>query len=141
VCNSCHKNIDPVGFALESFDVMGARRDRYRAMTKEGSAVKGIGHNGQRYTHRDGLPVDSSGQLPDGREFSDVRQLKQCLLENQEQVARNLLQQLIIYSTGAPIQFSDRSVVAKILERTKAAGYPVRTLIHEIVQSELFLNK
>jgi len=141
LCNSCHRNIDPVGFALEGFDVMGARRERYRAMTDEGSAVKGIGHNGQRYTHRDGLPVDSSGQLPDGREFSDVRQLKQCLLENQEQVARNLLQQLIVYSTGSPIQFSDRPVVAKILERTKADGYPVRSLVHEIVQSDLFLNK
>lgn len=141
LCNSCHKNIDPVGFALEGFDVMGARRERYRAMSKEGTAVKGIGHNGQRYTHREGLPVDSSGQLPDGREFGDIRQLKRCLLENQEQVARNLVQQLIVYSTGSPIQFSDRPVVANILERTRADGYPVRSLIHEIVQSDLFRNK
>ena len=141
VCNSCHKNIDPTGFALEGFDVMGAQRDRYRSMSKEGSPVKGIGHNGQRFTHRAGPAVDSSGQLPDGREFADVRQLKQCLLENHEQVARNLLQQLIVYSTGSPIQFSDRPVISNILERTAGTGYPVRTLDHEVVQSELFLNK
>jgi hypothetical protein len=48
---------------------------------------------------------------------------------------------LIVYSTGSPIRFSDRPVIAEILARTKPAGYPVRTLVHEIVQSDLFLNK
>lgn len=141
LCNSCHKNIDPAGFALESFDVMGALRDRYRSMSKEGPPVKGIGHNGQRFTHRPGQPVDSSGELADGRAFRDVRELKQCLLANEDQVARNLLQQLLVYATGSPIRFSDRPVIDAILARNKAGGYRVRTLIHEIVQSDLFLNK
>jgi hypothetical protein len=139
-CNACHQHIDPAGFALESFDVLGGWRDRYRSLG-EGELAKGIGHNGQRYRHRLGPKVDASGKLADGREFQDVRELKKCLLQNPEQIARNLLQQLIVYATGAPIRFSDRPVIAKILARTQPDGYPVRTLVHEIVQSDLFLNK
>ena len=60
---------------------------------------------------------------------------------NEEQVARNLAQQLIVYATGAPIRFSDRPAIAKILARARGKGYGVRTLIEELVQSELFRNK
>jgi hypothetical protein len=139
-CNACHQNIDPAGFALENFDVMGAWRDRYRSLGG-GDTATGIGHNGQRYRYRQGPAVDAGGKLPDGREFQNVRDLKRCLLENQEQVARNLLQQLIVYATGAPIRFSDRPTVAGILARGRPDGYRVRTLVHEIVQSDLFRNK
>jgi len=55
--------------------------------------------------------------------------------------ARNLAQQLIVYATGAPIRFSDRPAIGKILASSRAAGYGVRKLVHEIVQSELFLSK
>jgi len=47
----------------------------------------------------------------------------------------------VIYATGAPIQFSDRSQIANILARTRSSGYGVRSIIQEIVQSDLFLNK
>jgi len=139
-CAACHRNFDPPGFALESFDVMGGWRDRYRVVSG-GESVKGIGHNGLNFHFCLGAPVDSSGELPDSRAFHNVAELKQLLLKNQEQLARNLVRQLIIYATGAPIQFSDRPQIAKMLADSGKTGYGVRTLIHEIVQSDLFLNK
>src|SRR5207247_8785883 len=139
-CAACHAKIDPAGFALENFDVMGGWRDHYRA---EGDGVpeEGIGKGGRKFAFHFALPVDASGELPDGRKFRDVRDLKQLLLDNEEQLARNLAQQLIIYATGAPIRFSDRPAIGKILASSRAAGYGVRKLVHEIVQSELFLQK
>jgi Protein of unknown function (DUF1592)/Protein of unknown function (DUF1588)/Protein of unknown function (DUF1585)/Protein of unknown function (DUF1587)/Protein of unknown function (DUF1595)/Planctomycete cytochrome C len=139
-CNACHRNIDPAGFALESFDVMGAWRDRYRALGG-GEAVHGIGHNGLSFHFHLGPEVDSSGELPDGRKFRNVRELKELLAQDPEQLARNMVQQLIIYATGAPIQYSDRPQVEKILAEARPVGYGLRTLVREIVQSDLFLNK
>jgi hypothetical protein len=88
-----------------------------------------------------GPAVESHGTLVDGRQFQNIAELKECLLEDQEQIARNLVQQLTVYATGAPIRFSDRPVIAGILGRAEPNGYGVRTLIHEIVQSEIFLNR
>jgi hypothetical protein len=139
-CNACHRNIDPAGFALESFDVMGGWRDRYRAVGKV-EPVKGSGHNGLIFHFGLGQPVDPSGELPDGQKFADVRQLKQCLVRDDDQLARNLLRQLTVYATGAPIRFSDRPEVEKILQKVRSEGYGVRSLIHGLVQSDLFLNK
>jgi hypothetical protein len=139
-CNICHRQIDPSGFALESFDVMGGWRDRYRSVGGS-DRVKGIGHNGNYFHFSLGQNVDSSGELPDGRKFADVRQLKQCLASDPDQLARNLAQQLTIYATGAPIGFADRPVIEKILAENRKKGYGVRDLIHGIVQSDLFLNK
>ncbi len=139
-CNACHRNIDPAGFALESFDVMGAWRERYRSVGS-GDPVKGIGHNGNNFHFSLGLPVDCSGELWDGRPFTDVRQLKALLLTDQELIARNLVQQLTIYATGSPIRFSDRPQIDNILAGSRAGGYGVRTLIHELVLSDLFRNK
>jgi hypothetical protein len=139
-CAACHRNIDPAGFALESFDVMGAWRERYRAFGN-GEPVKGVGHNGLNYHFCLGPSVDPSGELPDGRRFQNVRELRELLVQDDEQLARNLVRQLIVYATGAPIRFSDRPQIAKILAHTQSSGYGVRSLIHEIVQSDVFLNK
>lgn len=139
-CAACHRNIDPAGFALESFDVMGGWRERYRSFG-QGDPVKGIGHNGLKYHFCLGPAVDPSGELPDGRSFRNIAELKKLLIRDDEQLARNLLRQLVIYATGAPIQFSDRPQIAKILACTRSSGYGVRSLIHEIVRSDMFLNK
>ena len=139
-CAACHAKIDPVGFALESFDVMGGWRDRYRALS-DGPPEPGIGHNGQKFTFHAGPPVDSSGTLPDGRTFRDIRALKGLLADDEKQLARNLTRQLVVYATGAPVRFGDRGHVEQILERAGPSHYGVRTLVHEIVQSDLFLNK
>ncbi|MEI6232407.1 MAG: DUF1592 domain-containing protein [Planctomycetota bacterium] len=139
-CAACHKKIDPAGFALENFDTMGAWRDKYRALGVK-DIVKGFGHNGISNAYGYGQNVDASGELPDGRPFKDVRELKALLLKNEAQLAQNLVQQLTVYATGAPVQFADRPAVQAILDRSKADGYGIRTLIEELVQSPLFREK
>lgn len=140
-CAVCHVKIDPPGFALESFDVMGAWRDRYRATGDGAPPEKGFGHGGQKFVFHLALPVDASGQLADGRRFADIREFKRLLVADEALLARNLAKQLVIYATGAPVRFSDRPQIEKILQRTAAGHYGVRALIHEVVQSDLFLSK
>lgn len=139
-CSVCHAKIDPAGFALESFDVAGGWRDHYRALG-EGEKVKGFGKNGQPFTFHPGPSVDASGQLPDGRKFADVGELKKQLLGDERQIARNLTQQLIVFATGAPVSFGDRPEVEQILDHAQQSEYGVRTIVNEIVQSGLFQNK
>ena len=140
-CASCHSKMDPPGFALESFDVMGGYRDRYRAVSDKVAPVKGFGVNGQAFAFHYALPVDSAGALPDGRQFADVRELKRLLVLDEEPIARNLVRQLTIFATGATVRFSDRDEIEKILETARASRFGVRSLVHAIVQSELFRNK
>ena len=139
-CASCHTQIDPAGFALENFDVMGGWRDRYRAIGGTKPEV-GIGKGGQKFEFHTALPVDASGVLPDGRAFTDIRDFKRLLLTDEAQLARNLARQLTVYATGAPISFSDRAVIEQILQGARASHYGVRTLLHGLVQSPLFLQK
>jgi len=141
-CATCHSKMDPAGFALESFDVMGGWRDHYRAALAPGvPAEPGYGMDGQAFAFRYALPVDCAGQLPDGRAFADVKELKRLLLKDEPAIARNLVRQLSIYATGAPVRYSDRDQIEKILRRTEAGHYGVRDLIQELVQSDLFKNK
>lgn len=140
-CAACHARMDPPGLALESFDVMGAWRARYRGVNDEAQAERGIGLDGQRFKFHYALPVDPSGTLPDGRQFANVRELKKLLLEDELSIARNVVKQLMIYATGAPIGFSDRPELDAILERTRPSDYGVRSIVHEVVQSKLFQCK
>ncbi len=140
-CAACHDRTDPPGLALESFDIMGAWRDRYRAVNDEVAAEQGIGLDGQAFKFHYALAVDSSGEMMDGRTFHGIRDLKKLLLEDELQVARNLARQLTLYATGAPIGFSDRGDIEEILARTRSRGYGARSIVHEIVQSRLFQNK
>jgi hypothetical protein len=100
-----------------------------------------LGKNGQPFEFHYGPPVDASGELPDGRAFTDIRDCKRLLLESEEQVARNLVRQLVVYATGAPVRFSDRAQVEAILQATKSHEYGVRSIVHAVVQSDLFLCK
>jgi hypothetical protein len=162
-CAVCHVKIDPAGFALENFDVMGGWRDRYRAALDNATATNakntatpaaasvasapapkpepGLGKGGQKFAFRYALPVDASGELPDGRKFSDIRDLKKLLLTDERAIARNLARQLVVYATGAPVRFSDRAEIERILDRTAKSHYGVHDLVQSIVQSELFLKK
>jgi hypothetical protein len=139
-CAACHAKIDPAGFALENFDVLGGWRDRYRALG-DGVKEQGIGKNGQPYAFHLGPAVDPSGVLPDGRKFNDIRSLKRLLLADERQVARNLTRQLLVFGTGAAARFGDRPEVEQILDRAQPSQYGVRTLIREIVQSNLFQTR
>ena len=140
-CAACHKKIDPPGFALENFDVMGGWRDHYRGDGKDQVPAFGLGKNGWPFDFHYALPVDSRGQLSDGQKFNDVREFKLLLLQDEAQIARSLTRHLVVYATGAPIRFSDRAAVERILEQTKSDQYGVRRLVHAIVESDLFRNK
>ena len=85
--------------------------------------------------------VAEHGELPDGRPFRDIREFKQLLRNEDTMLARNLAKQLVVYATGAPVRFSDRPQIEKILSNAKTHDYGVRSLIHEIVQSDLFREK
>ena len=140
-CAGCHRKFDPVGFALESFDVAGGWRDRYRSLGEEGERVKGFGKNGHAFKFRLAKPIDCAGELEDERAFEDINQLKQLLLKDERAIARNLVHQFVVYATGAPVSFGDRATVEAILDQCADNDYGVRSLIHALIQSELFLHK
>jgi hypothetical protein len=139
-CASCHAKFDPVGLALENFDVLGRWRARYRG-TAEGERVSGIDHTGHDFAYTLAGAVDSSGTLADGRSFRDVRDLKAVLAANPRQLARNLLRQLTVYATGTPVRFSDRAEIEKMLDSCAREGYRMRDLIHALIQSRVFLGE
>ncbi len=116
-CAGCHAKFDPVGFALENFDIMGGYRERYRSLEK-GDEVTGIDRAGHTYSYRIGQAVDAHGQLLDGSSFNDVRELKQLLRANPRKLAANLLSQWVIYATGTPPRFSDRREINEILDKS-----------------------
>ncbi|MFO0966607.1 MAG: DUF1592 domain-containing protein [Gemmataceae bacterium] len=136
-CAACHVRIDPPGFALESFDVIGGWRDHYRSLGR-GEPVT---VDGRRMPYHKGLKVDPSDVLPDGRRFANIDELKKLLLEDKEQIARNLTERLLTYATGAPTRPADRAQVEAILERARARDFGLRSLVHAVVQSEAFRSK
>ena len=140
-CNACHAKFDPAGFALESFDVAGGWRDRYRALGDEGDPVEGIGKNGHRFRFKLAKPVECGGTLTGGESFADIRDLKRLLASDERRLARNLVNRLIVFATGAPVSFGDRREIEEMLDRAESRGYGVRTLIHEVALSDIFRNK
>jgi hypothetical protein len=139
-CRVCHRRMDPVGFAMENFDVMGGWRERYRVLGV-GEAVSGIGHDGNRFRFVLGARVDATGELPDGAGFRDIRELKKLLARDPDVLARNLLKRWMVYATGSPVRFGDRETVEEILGKTRAGGHGLNSLIQEWVGSELFQSK
>ena len=140
-CASCHAKIDPAGFALEAFDVIGGFRERYRSIGDGDPAPRGSIDPIIGISFKLGPAVDPSGVLPDGRKFRDIDELESLLASDPERLLRNLAQQLTIYSTGRDVTVGDRDALAAILSATEKKGGGIRTLIHEIVQSSLFQTR
>ncbi|MEO6754779.1 MAG: DUF1585 domain-containing protein [Chthoniobacteraceae bacterium] len=90
---------------------------------------------------RSATALIAAGELPDGRSFSGIREFKKLVREEDELLARNLVGQFLIFATGAPLHFNNRPAIDGILRRAKSARYGLRTLIHEIVESDLFREK
>jgi hypothetical protein len=134
-CASCHRLIDPPGFALESFDVIGGWREYYRA-TGEPREI-----NGRRVRSWNGPAVDPSDVLSDGRKFQNIDEYKILILEDKEQLTRNLVEKLLAYSTGAESQLADEPQIEMIVRRVRDKNYGFKSLIHEVVQSQVFRNK
>lgn len=118
-CFECHRKIDPLGFALETFDPIGAARTTYAK-----NAV-----------------IDTSGELPNGQRFADLAGLKRLLVERKAQFARMLTERLLTYACGRRIEALDRPAVDAILAATKPNDYPFRDLIEQVVCSEVFRSK
>ncbi|MCE9530370.1 MAG: DUF1592 domain-containing protein [Planctomycetes bacterium] len=139
-CATCHVHIDPPGFALENFDVIGGWRDFYRASKPIRDKLVDLTNYPGRKIYR-ALDVEKGGQTPEGKPFKDIDEYKQILLADKDQLARNLAQKLLIYATGADIQFADREVVEQLVAKCREKKYGFRSLVHEVVLSRVFLNK
>ena len=141
-CAACHRRFDPVGFALEAFDVCGGERATYRGIALPGEAtadlVTGIDRAGHDYAYRVGAAIDPRGALADGTPFDDIRGLKNLLAPRPRQLARNLLGLLSAYATGGPLRFSDRRHVEAILDAAEPEGFRVRGLLRRFVVSPIF---
>ncbi|TWU47099.1 DUF1592 domain-containing protein [Rubripirellula reticaptiva] len=114
-CFDCHRKIDPLGFALENYDPIGRWRDSYSKRTK----------------------IDASGELPDGKSFRDVRELKTILISRKAQFSRALTTKMLAYATGRLEVLSDRPAIEKIASSANGT----RDLVIEVVLSEPFRTK
>jgi hypothetical protein len=107
--------MDPVGFALENFDAVG----RWRSFDM-------------------GEPVDSSGGLPDGSEFSGVASLEEGLLERPELFVRTLSEKLLTYALGRGVETYDAPAIRQVVRDSQADDYSFSSIILGVVKSVPF---
>lgn len=138
-CNGCHRVIDPPGFALESYDVIGGWRDRFRSLG-EGDPVT-LEIEGRKVRYKLGPRVDAAGQLPTGETFQDFPEFQNLLLASQDRVVKCVAEKLLTFATGRELGFSDRTEITRIVSASKAKNHAMRDLLHLVVQSEIFRSK
>jgi len=144
-CAGCHARIDPLGFALESYDVIGGWRERYR-ISPAPNQRNGVEWFTLNVNQRDlrlalGPKVDPGDTLADGRQFRDLAELKRLLLADPDSLARGLAEKLLIYATGHGLEFTDEVVLPDLVRKARAQKYGLRALIHEVVGSPTFQSK
>jgi Protein of unknown function (DUF1592)/Protein of unknown function (DUF1588)/Protein of unknown function (DUF1585)/Protein of unknown function (DUF1587)/Protein of unknown function (DUF1595)/Planctomycete cytochrome C len=115
VCAACHNLMDPVGLSLEKFDAIG----RWR--TVEG-----------------GVPIDSSGGLPDGSQFADVHGLEQALLRRPEIFVGTFAEKLLTYALGRGVESYDAPAVRTIVREARSQDFRVSSIILGVVKSKPF---
>jgi len=118
-CNSCHSVIDPLGFALENFDVIG----------------------GWRTMDESGKPVDASGTTLGGATVEGLTGLRALLLDDPEQFPRTLTEKLLAYALGRRLEYYDRPAVRTIVRASAAHDYRWSSIILGIVESPTFLMR
>ena len=116
VCASCHRNIDPIGFALENFDPVGRWRETDQAE----------------------LPVDSAGVLVDGRKVDGPIALREALLSRPDVFVGAVTENLLIYALGRGLDPADMSVVRSIVKTAAADDYRFMSIVMGIVKSAPF---
>ena len=131
-CASCHKKIDPAGYALEAFDPAGRFRTNY-VMQRRGKLLEAAAIDGSNT-----LP-ESLG-IEDGT-FADVVELQQKLAANPRPLARNFVSQLLTYATGGRPGFAERDALDAIVTQAADNDYGMKSLLHAAVQSEIFRTK
>ncbi len=137
-CAVCHKQIDPPGFALECFDILGGYRTQYRAL---GVKPLPIEIRRQKVKYGWGLAIDSGGETDTGRKFTGIAEFQQILLADKPRLARNLIERLVTYATGAPVQFGDRPDVDQIVSDLQRHEFGIRSMIHAVTNSRMFQHK
>ena len=135
-CASCHKKIDPLGFALENFDPVGRWREFYPVYERGPDTRKS-----KTFFSKNGQPVDTDGQLTDGTPLNGVVDLKRYLVRNIDTFSSCLTGKLLTYATGRPPTFGDRKEVQRIVKEVKAKGNGFQDLIVAVVLSESFHRK
>ena len=139
-CASCHRQIDPPGFALEAFDPVGQWREAYRT-TETGTEVKLVNVEGGKVKYRIGAAVDASGSLLDDSRFAGPKEFKKLALRQSDAVARCIAAKLVTFSTGHHTEPGDILALDAIVASAKKNHYGLRTLLHGVIQSELFTRK
>jgi hypothetical protein len=137
-CAACHAKIDPPGFALESFDVIGGFRTRYRSIGTGDPAPRGSIDPFIGISFKLGPAVDASGQMPTGQAFSGIKEFQDLMAADRGRLLLNLARQFAVYGAGRPLSFADREPIAAIVASTQKQGGGIRTLIHELIQSPVF---
>lgn len=117
-CAECHRKIDPLGFALENFDAVGAWRNQYDGK----------------------LPIDPSGTMPDGRQFGNVSEFRRLLHTRRDEFNRCLTEKLMAYALGRKLDINDRPAIDEILSTLKTEQGGLQDLIRLIALSDPFLN-
>ena len=118
VCASCHKVMDPLGFALENFDAVGAWR-----------------------TDEDGAHIDASGQLSDGATVDGVVAVREAILRRPELFVSTMTEKLLTYSLGRGVDYRDMPAVREIVRRAARNDYRFSSLVLGIVESVPFLMR
>lgn len=133
-CNRCHVRIDPPGFALEEFDVIGGHRNWYRAV---GEGIKRVS---KKAYYGKGQDIDKGGQLHDGRPFADFQSFRRLLMDEPDTFTRSIATKLLIYGCGRPVTNADRNVVEAVVAAARKNKLGLRSMIHAVVESDLFLR-
>jgi hypothetical protein len=124
-CASCHQKIDPYGFAFNNFDAIG----RWRTEEVVGD---GIGGN---------PPVDASGELVDGRKFSNAEELKKILVADLDKFNAAFVEKLATFALRRTTTVDDHDALAKLAQQSKKADYKVASIVESLVLSDLFQKR
>ena len=132
-CAACHRKIDPYGLAMEGFDVIGGLRTKYRALIPTA--------NPNRPKLTQGPRVIASDRLPRLGEFEDFREFRELLKQETALVHKNVAHQLATFALGTSMDYSDAEVLREVVEKTNEQGGGMKTMIRELVASEIFARK
>lgn len=131
-CASCHKRIDPAGFALEEFDPIGLHRPWYRVTERGRFIARGM-------SFRAGPAIDSSFEFANGKKFQDFEEFREQLLENDRFVKRAIAEKLMVYATGRSIDFRDLDDVEQVVRESAKNDYGLQSMIRAVIASDLFV--
>ncbi len=134
-CNICHKKMDPLGIALENFDVMGRWRDQYTDVSNYTATSKKKGSNAGRF------PVDTRTVHMDGRAFEGPQGLKTILMEDKGRFSRAFVENMLSYAMARQLTFLDRQNLDQLYERSAETDFRLRDILLAIVSSDYFTRR